>query len=44
MLAKKGYNSEGTDVALKAYGKYRNMGSGTKSLMEFRFGGRCSQL
>jgi hypothetical protein len=32
LLAKKGYNSEGADVGLKAYVKYNNIGSGTKSL------------
>jgi hypothetical protein len=32
LLAKKGYNSEGADVGLKAFVKYKNVGSGTKSL------------
>ncbi|WP_157487194.1 hypothetical protein [Gelidibacter algens] len=32
MLSKKGYNGEGEDVDLKAYVKYKNIGSGIKSL------------
>jgi len=30
LLSKKGYNSEGVDVLLKAFVKYKNIGSGTK--------------
>jgi hypothetical protein len=32
LLTEKGYNSEGADVGLKAFVKYENIGSGTKSL------------
>jgi len=30
LLAKKGWGSEGADVVLKTYVKYKNIGSGTK--------------
>ena len=30
LLLKKGYNGEGADANLKAFVKYRNIGSGTK--------------
>ena len=30
LLSKKGYNGEGADVDLKAFMKYKNIGSGTK--------------
>jgi len=32
LLSKKGYNSEGADVGLKAFVKYKNIGSCTKWL------------
>ncbi len=34
LLSKKEYNGEGADVGLKAFVKYINVGSGTKSLDE----------
>jgi len=44
LLSKKGRNSEGADVDLKIFMKYKNIGSSTKCILEFRFGGRYSQF
>jgi hypothetical protein len=42
LLSKKGNNSEGADVSLKAFVNYKNIGSGTNDKIEFLFGERYS--
>ncbi len=44
LRSKKGYNNGGADVGLKVYVKYKNIGSGTKCILEFLSSGRYSRF